>query len=64
MTTYVVLSIVFIFAMAALGLFFGPDDFGNGSRAVFGVWLGWVAACLIGTIWVIYVVAHFLQKYW
>lgn len=64
MEALIIGNLVVIACIALLGFFFGPDDFGNGSRAFFGIWLGWAAFCLSLLGWTIYVIIHFVSKYW
>lgn len=64
MSELIVLNIVLILVAAGLGFFFGPDDFGNKSRAFFAVWAGWAVFCLSIVAWGIYVAIHFISKYW
>lgn len=64
MEALVIANLIVIACIFALGFFFGPDDFGNASRFVFGIWAGWAAFCLSLLGWIIYVAVHFIGKYW
>lgn len=59
----IMLNIIFILCVTALAFFFGPDDI-RGSRSVFAAMSGWTMFCFSGAAWVIYVIAHFVSKYW
>lgn len=55
------LNVLAILCFAALGGIFNVTTI---NRAFSAFWLGWLAVCLSGTGWVIYVAIHFISKYW